>query len=212
VKKSNFYYTIACLSLLLASLHIKTLSKEVEVPLSQSLENIPVVFGHYASASVSRPLGNLHNSTADDWILRSYAKNDANIPIFVFVGYWERQDDSKKIGSPRYTQDGWGYYWIRTKTLITSSNRRVQLEEFLNERGEEKELVYYCYIINGRVVSDEYRFRFLKTVNSLFRGRNNAALLRVSVPVNTEFPVESAEKYIENFITVFLPLLKNYLP
>lgn len=212
MKKSNLYFIIACIALLVAGMYVRTLGKGVRVPLSHSLQKLPSEFGEYTSADILRPLGDFHNPTADDWILRAYIKKGENRPIAVFAGYWESQDERKGIRPPRYTTEGWGYYWIRTKTLTAGSDSRFQLREFLNERGEERELVYYCYIINGRVVPDEYRFRLLKTVNSLFYGKNNATLLRVSVPVEMEFPVEAAELYIEDFIKIFLPLLKNYLP
>lgn len=211
MKKSNLCFLVACITLILAGMYTKTLGKEVCIPLPQPLQTFPTELGEYISTDMFRPTGNFHEPSADDWIIRGYMKKGKNRPIFVFVGYWESQNEIKKVGSPRYTRDGWGYYWIRTKTLTTGSNNRMQLKEFLNERGEQKELVYYCYIINGRVVPDEYLFRFLKTVNSLFYGKNNAALLRISVPVDMEFPVEAAELYIEDFIKTFLPFLKDYL-
>jgi EpsI family protein len=95
---------------------------------------------------------------------------------------------------------------------MTGTNHRVEFKEYLNERGEEKELVYYCYIVDGKVIPDEYRFRFLKAVNSLLYRRNNAALLRVSVPITSDFPIEMAEPYIEDFLKDFLPIVKEYLP
>jgi hypothetical protein len=49
-------------------------------------------------------------------------------------------------------------------------------------------------------------------INSLFYKRNNAALLRVSVPITSDFPIEAAETYIEDFIKEFLPIVKGYLP
>jgi len=34
----------------------------------------------------------------------------------------------------------------------------------------------------------------------------------VSVPITSEFPVEAAEPYIEDFIKEFLPIVKEFLP
>src|SRR4030042_4489980 len=212
VKKSNLYYFIACITLILAVMYSKTLGKEIRVLLMQPLEKIPAVIGTYTGAYNFQPFGNFYNPTAANWILRKYVKKGENRPIFVFVGYWESQDENKGVRSPRYTTEGWGYYWIRTKTLNAGPDGDIKLKEFLNERGSEKELVYYCYIIDRKIIPDEYRFRFFKTLNSLRNKRNNAALLRVSTPVTVSFPVKEAEILLEDFIKDFLPIVREYLP
>jgi len=212
VKKNNLYYLIACITLLVAGTYVRTLGEMVEVPLQHLLVRIPNAFGNYINEGIVRPFGNIYNPTADDWILKQYLKKDEDKPIYVYVGYWKNQNEQKKVRPPRYTTEGWGYYWTKTRTLTTGDNNKFQLKEFLNERGDEKELVYYAYIIDGKVIPDEYRFRFLKAVNSLLYRKNNAALLRVSVPVTSDLPVEAAESYIEDFLKDFLPIVKEYLP
>jgi EpsI family protein len=210
--KRNLYYLIACITLILAGMYIKTLGKEAKIPLSQPLDNLPETFEQYTSKNPFAPFGNIYNPTTDEYILKVYTEKGDNRQIFVFVGYWESQDENKGIRPPRYTTEGWGYYWIRTKILNAGPDGDIKLKEFLNERGSEKELVYYCYIIDKKTIPDEYRFRFFKTLNSLCNKRNNAALLRVSTPVTVSFPVKEAEILIEDFIKDFLPILKNYLP
>lgn len=212
MRKSLVFYILACVTLILAGFYTRWLIKEVRIPLMQPLAHVPIAFGDFVGENVYFSSEDSNYNSSDVKILRIYKKRGENTPLNIFAGYWETEDEIKRIRSPRYTIEGWGYYWTKTKALITSSNNRAEFKEFLNERGEEKELVYYCYIVDGKVVPDEYRFRFLKAVNSLLYRRNNAALLRVSVPVTGDFPVEVAELYIEDFIRSFLPLLKDYLP
>jgi EpsI family protein len=182
----------------------------IDIP--RELEQIPDEVGKYIQSDSIQPFGDIYNPTADNSILREYLKNGEYRPIYIYVGYWGSQDEQKKIRSPRYTTEKWGYYWIKTKTLMIGDNDKIQLIELLNERGNEKELVYYAYIIDGKVVPDEYRYRFLKAVNSLLYRKNNAALLRVSTPITSDFPVEVADSYIEDFLRDFLPIVKEYLP
>jgi EpsI family protein len=212
VKKKNLYFLIACMALSLASMFTKTLGNIAAVDLPQQLEQFPGTIGKYTQTDFNQMIGNFFDHLADDSLLRVYQRKGAQQPIYIYVGYWENQDEQKGIRSPRYTTEKWGYYWIKTKTLIISGNDEIQMKEFVNERGAEKELVYYSYIIDGKIVPDEYHFRLLKAVNSLLYRRNNAALLRVSTPITNDFTVEMAEPYIEGFLREFLPVVMEYLP
>jgi EpsI family protein len=212
MRKTFPFFILACAILILASGYTKWLIKEVSIPLMQPLDQVPIEFGEFVGENVSPTSQEFNYNSSDSQISRIYTAKGKAVPINVFLGYWESENETKRISSPRYTKEGWGYYWAKTKTLTTGLDNRMQLKEFLNERGEEKELVYYCYIVNGKVVPDEYRFRFLKAANSLLYRKNNAALVRVSTPITSDLPVEAAEPYIEDFIKDFLPIVREYLP
>ena len=212
MRKTGIYYFIACLILILASISVKAYRHTARVPLPLNPDTIPREFGEFTGKDDYRTDSNYHDPSADQWFLRIYSGNGNDKPIHVFFGYWENQNEQKRITPPRYTSQGWQYYWIKTKQLEYGKNIVASVKEFLSERGQEKELVYYCYIVNGKIISDEYRLRFLNTINALLYRKNNAALLRVSVPVTSGFPEESAEIYIEDFIKDFLPIVKEYLP
>lgn len=212
MKKSGSYYLIACVILIFASLSMKAYSHTVRVPLPEAFATFPKEFDEFIGKDDYPTDSNYHDPSADQWILRVYSEKGNDKPIQVFVGYWESQNERKRITPPRFTTKGWQYYWIETKLLEYGTNSVASVKEFLNEKGQEKELVYYCYIVNGKIISDEYQLRLLNVVNSLFFRKNNAALLRVSVPVTGEFPLENAEVYGENFMKDFLPLVRNYLP
>ena len=212
MRKTFPFFILACAILILASVYTKWLIKEVSIPLMQPLAHMPSVVAGFIGDNVATSLRDSNYDSSDVKLLRIYKRKGEDVLIQVFLGYWESENETKRISSPRYTKEGWGYYWTKTKTLIIGDNNKIQLKEFLNERGEEKELVYYCYIIDGKVVPDEYRFRFLKAVSSLLYRKNNAALLRVATPITSDFPVEAAEPYIEEFLKDFLPVVKEYLP
>ncbi len=209
MKKQNVYYIIACSVIILAFFYLKGHREGTRIPPSQPITNLPLEFKGFVGTAIISSDEKFHNITADEWIFRVYTGGDDRL-IGVFIGYWGYQNEKKKINPPRYTDNQWDYYWIRTKPLNLGSTS-VFLKEFLNERGREKELVYYCYIINKKIISNEYYFRFLNVVNLLVHGKNNAALLRVSMPVTDEWPIEKAETYEENFMREILPLLIKYI-
>lgn len=212
MKKNDRYFVIACLTLLIAVVYVNNLSRESRVRLAVPLEHLPQEFGEFKGQDVALSKITFDEPTADARIARVYTGNRENQPIHVFVGYWENQNEAKRIKSPSYVAEGWGYYWIKTRTVPQVSGKEVRVKEFLNERGDKRELVYYCYIIKGKIVADEYRSRVLTMLNSLVHGKNNAALLRVALPVMNDVPLERLEQYGEAFIHDFLPLLGSHLP
>ena len=212
MRKNNRYFVLACLILLIAIVYMNNLSRESRVLLAVPLEHLPQEFGEFKGQDVSPSKIAFDEPTADARIVRVYKGNREDHPIHVFVGYWENQNEAKRIKSPSYVAEGWGYYWIKTIKVDQGSDKEVEVKEFLSERGEKRELVYYCYIIKGKVVADDYRSRVMTMMNSLVHGKNNEALLRVAVPVTIDVPLERAEQYGEAFIHDFLPLLGSHLP
>lgn len=209
IENKNTAYVIACAVLIMAILYTRGYNREIKKPSLQPIRSLPLVIGSYSGQDVYPVVNNFLDLSADEWILRVYRKNDGK-PIGVFVGYWENQNEKKRIRSPRYTNWDWKYYWIKTRPVVIGS-AAIRLKEFLSERGNEKELVYYGYIVNGKIIGSEYHLRFLNMLNMLIRAKSNAAVFRVSVPVTDVFTLAQAEAYEDEFIKAVLPLLLKYI-
>ena len=208
MKKKNIYFVIACAILIIAALYLKFPRGETEIFSSRPLADFPFEFSGFRGESIFSY--NNYNASADQSVQRIYKKDGVDMPVYVSLEYWASQSEAKKVVSPRYPGSGWEYYWIKTKTLSIDSGS-VDLKEFLNERGSKKELVYYCYIIDKKIVSDEYQLRLRSFLNSLLYGRSNIAVLRVSMPVTEQWSVENAESMEENFLKALLPVLREYI-
>jgi EpsI family protein len=207
---NNFHYMAACLILILAGLFVKDRVKETRTLTAASVMEFPFNLNEYYSENIKPLYGYYYdNPQADEKILRVYRNKKDYKELYVFIGYWENQNEEKRIVSPRYTADGWSYYWIKSSVLRTGS-AAINLKKFLNEKGLRKELVYYCYIINDTTVSSEYNLKIMSMLNLLLRGRNDAALLRVAMPVTDEWSLEKAEVYEEALIREIAPLLMEY--
>jgi EpsI family protein len=196
--------------LIITALFVHGHRKNIRVHSSKDIADIPYVIGSFNGVSIPPSSATYHDPSADQWIQRSYVKNSSEIPINVYIGYWENQNESKRIKPPRYSEGRWEYYWTKTKK-INIKYKKGNLRELLNERDDQKELVLYCYIVNGRIFSSEYYLRYLNMVNLLINNKSNAALLRISIPISEGLTVESAEMYGENFFKEILTILYEYI-
>jgi EpsI family protein len=204
---NNYHYITACLILILAGLFVNDRVKETTTLTSPSVMDIPFDLNEYYGEDIKPLYGYYYdNPQADEKILRVYKNKKDNKELYVFIGHWNNQNEEKRIVPPRYTADGWSYYWIKKRVLSTGLTT-INLKKFLNEKGPRKELVYYCYIMNDNTFSSEYKLKIMSMLNLLLRGRNSAALLRVAMPVTDEWPAEKAEVYEESFIRRIAPLL-----
>ena len=210
MRRDNLYYIIACIFLVLTIAYVKTQGSQLKIPLPMSFENLPLEFEEFAGENIYRYEEIAKYESADNWILREYKKNSDDISMLVFIGYWENQNENKLIVSPRYVSGAQTF--VREKTIEDKHNNKSVLNEFLTDGKKGKEVIYYCFFMDGKGIPDDYQFRFKRMVNSLLYRRNNAALLRVSTPITNDFPVEDAELYIEDFLKDFLPIVKEFLP
>jgi len=210
MRRNNLYYLIACIFLVLAIVYVKAQGSQLSNPLLMSFEKLPLELREFTGENIYLPKEIAKYDSADDWILREYRAKNNDMPMQVFVGYWGYQDEQKIIKSPRYTEGA--QYFFKQKTILNKQNDTFVFNSFVHDNNQQKELVYYCFLMDGKVIPDDYQFRFKRMINSLLYRKNNAALLRVSVPVTSNFPVEAAEPYIEDFIKDFLPIVKEYLP
>ena len=210
MKRNSLYYLIACIVLVLAIVYVKGQGSQQNIALVTSFEKMPLELYEYTGQNIYLPHENAPYGSADDWILREYKAKNNDLPMLVFAGYWAFQDEQKTIKSPRYMEGA--QYSVKNKTIASRDNETYTVNSFVHDNNQQKELVYYCFLMDGKVIPDDYHFRLLRMISKLLYGKNNAALLRVSTPITPDFPVEAAEPYIEDFIRDFLPIVKEYLP
>jgi EpsI family protein len=211
MRRKNLYYIFACILLVLTIIFTGTFENtQRKIALSRPLSELPEAVGGYSGENVYPNEKIAKLNSADNWILREYNRQDKDDSMLVFVGYWEHQNEKKVIFSPRYITGA--QYAFKQKKISNKQNDRFVFNSFVLDNNQQKELVYYCFLMDGKVIPDDYKLRFLRMVNSLFYRKNNAGLLRVSMPISSNFPVEAAEPYIEDFIKDFLPIVKEYLP
>jgi EpsI family protein len=208
--KSNLHFVITCALLIAASFYLKIQRHEIKVPSQYPITSIPFQLSNFRGQNDRNYDHSFFDTSADKRILRNYTRDGDDKSVLFYLGYWENQDEHKRIKLPRYTDDQWSYLQLGTKLIAVGSDS-IRIKKFLNERGSRKELVYYSYVINGKITANDYYFRFLKLMNSLLYGRTNAAVMRISMPVTNQWPLEKAEAYEEEFLREILPLLLEYV-
>jgi EpsI family protein len=155
----------------------------VEVPPAISLEQLPYTLGAWAGRraadydpQVLAVLG------VDDYVNRAYyASGDRQANVY--VGYYRSQRQGASIHSPLNCMPGAGWEAERTERVPFEQGtaRRVVIR-----KDAQRLLVVYWYQTAARIEGDEYLGRFYTVLDTMRHGRNDAALVRVTVPVASD--------------------------
>ncbi|MFC1657040.1 exosortase C-terminal domain/associated protein EpsI [Candidatus Moduliflexota bacterium] len=211
MKKQDSYFVITLILLLGTGLLVKRIEAGVPVELKKPLESLPLEHGSLYGREAFDMEKNYEAPSADSSLYRTYAESGIPQSVQVYVGYWEEQNKKKKIKLPRYVFDGWGYYRMREKRIASPEWGEVTFNEFLNESGKRRELVYYSFIVNGSVLNNEYMLRLTNMWNAMLHRRNNAAVIRISSFLADDETVEQAENRLEGFLSSFTPVLMHHM-
>jgi EpsI family protein len=210
---------VLCGCLLATGGYLTRASTAEPTPIRQPLAELPFALGQWRGTpnkEFSQDV--LAVLRVDDYITRSYRAPDGT-ELGLYVGYHATQRQGASIHSPLNCLPGAG--WIpaaleRPEIVVPSGGtaRTVRVNRVVIEKGLERQLVYYWYQSQGRVVASEYWGKFYSVVDAVRHNRTDAALVRVMLPVSGTSPealAESDRRALE-FVSTLFPLLSNFLP
>ena len=142
---------------------------------------------------------------ADTYLTRTYSAPSGD-DVALYVAYYGSQRPGVSIHSPLHCLPGTGWEPIDDTTLpiATGSVRRVTMQKNL-----DRVVVIYWYQMHGRAVASEIRSKVYGLLDRVRRGRSEAALVRIAVPITGES--EAAVSRGLSFVGALLPQLAPVL-
>lgn len=210
----NSKFVIVILVLLAAAALNHYFSKpDISLP-RKSLAEFPKSLGDWAAVSDQEiDKQSMKILQVDDYFMRNYRNSNGDV-IGLYVGYFKSQREAKGIHSPRQCLPGAGWVPVNTAVYRMAVSGRnpemVPVNKFVMGKGLDRQLYLFWYHGRGRIYASEYWNKIYLIWDGLTKKRTDGALVRVNNPVigNTE----DALKTQSDFIQLFLPLLKDYIP
>jgi len=186
---------------------------DVSMP-RKSLAEFPTQLGDWTAVSEQKIEGrSMEILQVDDYFMRNYHNSGGKI-IGLYIGYFKSQREGKGIHSPRQCLPGAGWVPVDTAafqmTVPGHNPETVSVNKFVMGKGMDRQLYLFWYHGRGRVYTSEYWNKIYLIWDGLTQKRTDGALVRVNNLIigNTE----EALKTQSDFIQLFLPLLKEYIP
>ena len=182
---------------------------EATVP-HEALRELPLTVGNWAG--IEKPLSDrtLQAVGVTDYVNRFYVGQNGFVQLY--VGYYSSQRSGDTIHSPKNCLPGSGWDPVRSGHAVISlpSGHTIIVNEYLIQRGLDRQLVLYWYQGRGRVIASEYSSKFWMVADAISRNRTDGALVRVITPIQGS--ESEARARLENFTRLVFPRLDTFIP
>jgi len=171
-----------------------------------AMNSLPMTLGRWHGAN-AEPLDEATRRElgADAYVTRTYASAGA-APVGLYVAYYAQQRPTVSIHSPLNCLPGTGWEPLDVSTIdIGDATLARPARRMVVSKNLDRALVVYWYAIHGRVVANEIASKFWLLHDSLLSGRSDAALVRVTVPI--ESSVAPADSQLVAFARALVPHL-----
>lgn len=149
--------------------------------------------------------------TPDAYIVRNYA-DASGYPVSVLVIYGHQKNT---FHSPGYCLPGGGWAIQKKEVervpVVAPDGRQYEAEmnRFLLQKNEQKQVVLYCFIEGGRVTPSIFRHNWYLLQDRLLHRPAMGALLRIIVPAADN--EEQAAEIARSFARELVPIVQHQL-
>jgi EpsI family protein len=210
---------VAAFCVLAATVYLAITLRAEPTPIREPLARLPLELDGWRGAvepefseDIVTQLG------VDEYIVRTYATDAAVVGLY--VGFYGSQRQGDTIHSPLNCLPGAGWVPIeQARTAIPvrrapeGSDRIIEVNRFVIQKGLDRQMVFYWYQSRDRVVASEYWGKVFTVLDAIRYNRTDAALVRVTVPIGSDDGARGrATGAGQDFIQALFPLLSTHLP
>ena len=125
---------------------------------------------------------------ADAYLTRTYSAG-AGPDVGLYVAYYGAQRPGVSVHSPLHCLPGTGWEPVDVATVPVAAGtvRQVTMQKNL-----ERVVVVYWYQLHGRTVASEIKSKVYGLFDRVRRGRSDAALVRIVVPIDGDADAAAA--------------------
>lgn len=121
---------------------------------------------------------------AKEVVFRTYAV-DARTPVWMFIGYFDRQKEGSQVHSPIHCYPGSGWS-IVSEHEVTAAWGHEKIQVLVVSDGFERRLVYYWYQTPDKVLGDVIGLKLHLTKNAIVRRAQEVVFVRLSTPLEDD--------------------------
>jgi EpsI family protein len=167
--------------------------------------SLPLAIGDWRGADSSALDSETRRLLAADGIVNRVYTRSGDVPVELYIAYYERQRPGVSIHSPLHCLPGSGWEIASMDHVALDQPGTARVRRLIVQKDRMRALVLYWYAIHGRMVTSETASRMYLLGDRARFGRNDAALVRVVVPLAAGD--DRATSHGVRFIRDLLPVL-----
>jgi len=193
---------------------LRAREREEVLPPRSNLSNFPYALHQWYGRDLQTTEEMTKSLGPGEFLFRDYVDADTRSAAGLLIAYFPSQRTGDTIHSPKNCLPGSG--WVpagSTRIWIPQgSGSKVELNQVLVQKGDERALVLYWYQAHGRVTPSEYAAKYHLVADAIRMNRSDGALVRVTTFLGKEDSVADAQARAVAFAQMVLPLLDTYIP
>jgi EpsI family protein len=197
--------------LLGASLLMHTVSHGEPVVPRQPLHELPYTISNWTGQE--RPLQDQEVQAVgvSDYTNRIYFER-TDAPVGLYIGYYASQRTGDTIHCPEElsTRIRMGPHRVWVRYNCDAGGRNIVVNEYVVQKDQDKQLVFYWYQSRGRVIAGEYAGKFWMIADAISRNRTDGSLVPVITPMNDG--EANARSRLVGFTQIVFPQIDAMLP
>lgn len=211
MKKSNLYFAVIVVLLVLTGIYGRTLAHTERVPMETKLSQVPERIGAWRGEFVAFAPEMIEKLGADDVLSRAYRDPEGKT-LWLYIGYYRSQKSGAQIHSPLHCYPGSGWSPVLHEVVpIRLQDTVMHINKLLIQRGTEERMVAYWYQSQDKVIASELLQRLNLIMTAFQKHRTDGSLVRVSMVIHDNTPDRDWETMV-SFIQEIYPQVMTYLP
>lgn len=151
----------------------------------------------------------------DDYYLGNFQNAEGKLTALYMV-YYLSQSKGESIHSPKACLPGGGWKVQSFKEVkldnVSFHGAPLSLNRVEIQEGENRQLVYYWFLLHGRNITDEYLMKWYVFWDGVTKNRTDGALIRLTVPLSPGENYDQADKRLTAFTGLLMQQLNDYIP
>ena len=186
------------------------------LPARQPLSALPLSLDQWQGRNLPRFTEDIERVLGADEYLNRFYVTSAGSEVNLYAGYYYSQRAGDAIHSPLNCLPGAGWLpVVQDQATIAVPGRAepITVNQFVIQKGLDRQLVLYWYQSHGRVIANEYWSKFYLVYDAARLNRSDAAMVRVISFIRPTPDGEAvAIQQATEFVRALFPKLPAYLP
>ena len=199
------------------------LATEAVIPQRRHFVAFPLTYGEWSCPEPRRmDKATVANLGVTDYLICDFVRHDPPAIANVYLGFHERQVREEGGGSgensihpPAHCLPGSGWDLIRVETVPVDlpglPQRPALVKRLLIAKGDARQLVYYWYQQQGRVIAEDWQKILWVGVDRALHGRTDGTLVRFTIPIRHDGE-EAAEAEFRDLAPRVVAQFPGFLP
>ncbi len=182
-------------------------------PVTPDFSSFPSEIGEWNGERDYLTLDEVEALDLTDYWMANYVRGQSNLPVNLYVAYYNSQRMRANIHVPLNCILGGGWKVDQqTSMSVETGALSIPVKRLVIRKGNETGVVYYWLEQRGRKISNALDAKLFLVWDSIMMHRTDGALVRVTTPLGMGETAKDADDRLQYFLQKTYPTVESFIP